>query len=60
MSFSSLYPLLQYLSRAANKVDADIGGKLCDLPKNFVNIFGWNSKIEALPGFDKTYPPHWK
>ena len=56
----SLYPLLQYMSRAANKVDADIGGKLCDLPKNFVNIFGWNSKIEALPGFDKTYPPHWK
>ncbi len=33
------------------------GMKRADLP---ANIAAWTKRIEALPYFDKTIPPHWK
>lgn len=56
----SLYPLLQYMARAINKVDIDVAGKLHCFPENFPNIAAWNTSIESIQGYDKTYPPHWK
>lgn len=56
-----LYPLLQFMGRAANKNNStDVCGKLQSFPDHFANIASWNLMIEALPGYERTYPPLWK
>jgi glutathione S-transferase len=51
----SLYPLLAGQRRVAQREPAysimgDVGPKLS----------GWMKRIESLPFYDKTYPPHWR
>jgi glutathione S-transferase len=51
----TLYPYLGIARRLESKkpdlgLSAALGTKLA----------GWAKRIEALPYFDKTYPPHWK
>jgi glutathione S-transferase len=29
------------------------------LDKTYPQIAAWVARVEALPGYDKTYPPHW-
>jgi glutathione S-transferase len=57
----SLFPLIQTILRAAGK-DAAKSLKLEFLPMadTFPNISGWVKRIEALPGYERTYPPHWR
>lgn len=56
-----LYPLLQFMGRAANADNShEVAGKLSKFPMNFTNIAAWNNSIEAIEGFERTYPPHWK
>ena len=57
----SLFPLIQTILRAAGK-DAAKSLKLEFLPRadTFPNISGWVKRIEALPGYERTYPPHWR
>jgi hypothetical protein len=26
----------------------------------FPNIGAWIERVEALPGYDRTFPPHWR
>jgi glutathione S-transferase len=56
-----LFPVVQSLLRAASKDAAqslDLG--LLPLTKNYPNISRWVRQIEALPNYQRTYPPHWK
>src|SRR4030095_3548223 len=56
-----LFPVVQSLLRAASKDAAqslDLG--LLPLAKNYPNIGRWVRQIEALPNYQRTYPPHWK
>lgn len=51
----TVYPFLAYLyridlRRPDLKLPALVGPKLAD----------WKARIEALPYFDKTFPPHWR
>lgn len=51
----TLYPMIALCMRMEKKkpdldVRSVIGPRLC----------AWMKRIEALPYFDKTYPPHWK
>lgn len=57
----ALFPLIQLLLRAASK-DAAKPLKLGLLPlhQTYPAIAAWVKRIEALPGYEKTYPPHWK
>lgn len=56
-----LYPLLQYMGRAATRDNSDdVAGKLSEFPENFTHIAAWNKTIEELRGYERTYPPHWK
>lgn len=56
-----LYPGLQLLERVMPKMGhASLGQKLLPLPEKFPNVGRWEKRIEALPFYDKTYPPHWK
>jgi glutathione S-transferase len=51
----ALYPMVALLKRAQMKLpDLDADGMLPP------PIKAWKARIEALPFFDKTIPPHWK
>jgi glutathione S-transferase len=51
----ALYPMVAFLRRAQIKLpDLDADGMLPPA------IAAWKARIEALPFFDKTIPPHWK
>ena len=51
----ALYPLVAFVKRSETKLpDLDADGMLTP------GLRAWKARIEALPYFDKTIPPHWK
>ena len=57
----SLFPLVQTILRAAGKDAAKpLQLELLPLADTFPNLSEWVRRIEALPGYERTYPPHWK
>jgi glutathione S-transferase len=56
-----IFPGIQLLLRALDKRDAvDLRPRFLPLETNFPAIGRWIDRIEALPGFERTYPPHWR
>jgi glutathione S-transferase len=55
------HPVIENLLRAAGK-DAAKGFDLALLPleRHYPAIAAWRERIRALPGYDRTYPPHWR
>ena len=57
----SVFPLVQLLLRAASKEAAQpLHLGLLPLAQTFPNIARWVERIEALPNYQRTYPPHWR
>jgi len=57
----SVFPLTQLILRAANKEAAvPLNLKLLPLDRTYPYIASWIQRIEALPRYERTYPPHWK
>jgi glutathione S-transferase len=57
----TLFPFIQQLLRAGGKEAArplDLG--LLPLDATHPALAAWVKRIEALPGYDRTYPPHWR
>jgi glutathione S-transferase len=55
-----VYPVIQLLIRVANKDNAEaVAGSLRAMERYYPAIASWFKKIEAIPGYDRTYPPHW-
>ena len=57
----AVFPLIQLVQRAASKDAAqpfNLG--LMPLSQYYPNIAKWISQIEALPNYQRTYPPHWR
>jgi glutathione S-transferase len=57
----SVYPLVRSLVRAAEKPDAarfDHG--ILPMGERRPAVAAWMARIEALPGYDRTFPPHWR
>lgn len=57
----ALYPFVEVLLRAAGKEAAqplDLGFQ--PFARVYPAIAAWMERIKALPGYDKTYPPHWR
>lgn len=50
--------LLQRASETAPGIMAELG--LADFYEHFPKIGAWVARIEALPGYEKTKPQHWK
>jgi glutathione S-transferase len=56
-----VYPLLKLAERAASKEVAqplDLG--LAPLAARYPAIGRWQQRVESQPGYERTYPPHWK
>lgn len=51
----ALYPLVAFLDRCALKLPG-FDPKSVMTPQ----FAAWKARVEALPYFDKTYPPHWR
>jgi glutathione S-transferase len=56
-----VFPLVQLLLRAASKDAAQpLNLGLLPLGQTFPNAARWVARIEALPNYQRTYPPHWR
>lgn len=56
-----VFPLVQLLLRAASKETAqpfNLG--VLPLAQTCPNIAQWVERIEAVPNYQRTYPPHWR
>jgi glutathione S-transferase len=57
----ALFPLVQMIVRAAGKDAAKpLNLEFLPLTERFPNIAAWVKRIEVLPGYERTYPPHWR
>ena len=57
----AVFPLLQVLGRAATR-DAAKPLELGFAPfgERYPKLAEWSRRVEALPGYARTYPPHWR
>lgn len=56
-----VFPVIMQLLRAVGREDAaPLELAIHPLADHFPNLAGWVGRIEALPGYDNAYPPHWK
>lgn len=56
-----VFPLIKSLERAFGKPGADeLEHGLGPLATTFPKIAAWTKAIEAIPGYEATYPPHWR
>lgn len=56
-----VYPQVKAFERALTKPGADVlDHGLGPLPTVFPQLAAWCARIEALPGYDATFPPHWR
>jgi len=55
------FPFIQQVLRASGKEAArplELG--FLPLEQTYPSLAAWVKRIEALPGYDRTYPPHWR
>jgi len=56
-----IFPALQVLLRALAKPQArELSARFLPLAANYPALERWIARVEALPGYDRTYPPHWR
>jgi glutathione S-transferase len=56
-----IFPWIQLLRRALNKpAAAELGARFLPMERNYPALARWIERIEALPGYENTYPPHWR
>jgi glutathione S-transferase len=55
-----IFPWLQLLRRALDRsAAAELGARFLPMEHNYPALARWIGRIEALPGYERTYPPHW-
>jgi glutathione S-transferase len=56
-----IFPALQMLLRALSKPAArELSARFLPLAANYPALERWSKRVEALPGYDRTFPPHWR
>lgn len=56
-----VFPGIQMLLRGLERREAqDLRARFLPLEGNFPAIAAWIGRIRALPGYERTYPPHWR
>ncbi len=57
----SVFPVIQILLRAASKEAAlPLDLVVVPLSETYPNIARWMRRVEELPNYERTYPPHWR
>ena len=57
----AIFPFIQLLRRALLRPRAsDLARRFLPLEANYPALGRWLQRIEALPGYDRTFPPHWR
>ncbi len=57
----AVYPSIEVLMRAAGKPEAQpLDLRLLPFEKTHPALAAWRQRIQALPGYDGAYPPHWR
>ena len=56
-----VFPGIQMLLRSLDRREAqDLRARFLPLQSNFPAIAAWIGRVQALPGYERTVPPHWK
>jgi glutathione S-transferase len=56
-----IFPSIQMLQRALRRPEArDLSSRFLPVEVNYPALRRWMKRVEGLPGFDRTYPPHWR
>ena len=56
-----IFPWIQLLRRALDRPAAsELGTRFLPMETNYPALTRWVRRIESLPGYERTYPPHWR
>jgi glutathione S-transferase len=56
-----IFPWIQLLRRALLRpVAAELGARFLPMERNYPALARWIHRIESLPGYEHTCPPHWR
>jgi len=56
-----IYPGIKLLLRALALPEArELSSRFLPLEANYPALGRWMQRVESLPGFERTYPPHWR
>ena len=56
-----VFPGIMLLLRAMEKREAgELRSRFLPMETTYPAIARWIARIEALPGYERTYPPHWR
>jgi glutathione S-transferase len=56
-----IFPWIQILRRALDRrAAAELGARFLPMERNYPALARWIRRIESLPGYERTYPPHWR
>jgi glutathione S-transferase len=56
-----IYPGIRLLMRALARPEArDLSSRFMPVEANYPALARWLARVESLPGFERTYPPHWR
>ncbi|HET9108249.1 MAG TPA: glutathione S-transferase family protein [Steroidobacteraceae bacterium] len=55
-----IFPGFQLLKRALERPEAkELASRFMPVEINYPAVGRWVARIESLPGYERTYPPHW-
>jgi glutathione S-transferase len=56
-----IFPGIQLLRRALEKPQAaELSARFLPVEVNYPALGRWLARVAALPGYQRTYPPHWR
>lgn len=56
-----IYPCIKLLLRALSRPEArGLATRFMPVEANYPSLGRWLQRVEALPGYEKTFPPHWR
>ncbi len=56
-----IFPGIQLLKRALERPQArELSSRFMPVEVNYPSLGRWLARVAALPGYERTYPPHWR
>jgi glutathione S-transferase len=56
-----IFPGIQLLRRALERPEArELSSRFMPVEVNYPALGRWLARVESLPGYERTYPPHWR